>query len=136
MKLIVCLDNRNGMLFAGRRQSSDRKLRQRILEITAGCRLWMNSYSAKQFGEAGENILVSEGFMADAAAEDCCFAENTDIRPFVDRIDTVILYRWNRDYPADVRFPVELFADRWRLAESCEFAGYSHDTITEEIYML
>ena len=36
MKIIVCVDNQNGMMFNHRRQSQDRVLRKRILELTGG----------------------------------------------------------------------------------------------------
>lgn len=49
MKIIVCVDNQNGMMFNHRRQSQDRVLRKRILELTGGKKLWMNAYSQKQF---------------------------------------------------------------------------------------
>ena len=49
MKIIVCVDNQNGMMFNHRRQSQDRVLRKRILELTGGEKLWMNAYSQKQF---------------------------------------------------------------------------------------
>ena len=41
MKIIVCVDNQNGMMFNHRRQSQDRVLRKRILELTGGEKLWM-----------------------------------------------------------------------------------------------
>ena len=46
MIIMICLDDRGGMLFNKRRQSQDVLLRQQILTETAGGRLWMNSYSA------------------------------------------------------------------------------------------
>ena len=49
MNIIVCVDKNNGMSFCGKRQSQDRVLRERVLEMTNGSRLLMNSYSAKQF---------------------------------------------------------------------------------------
>ena len=49
MKIIVCVDNQNGMMFNHRRQSQDRVLRKRIMELTGGKKLWMNAYSQKQF---------------------------------------------------------------------------------------
>ena len=36
MKIIVCVDNQNGMMFNHRRQSQDRVLRKRIMELTGG----------------------------------------------------------------------------------------------------
>ena len=42
---ISIVDNSMGMLFNHRRQSRDRVLVQRILEITRGHALWMNAYT-------------------------------------------------------------------------------------------
>ena len=61
MKIIVCVDNQNGMMFNHRRQSQDRVLRKRILELTGGEKLWMNAYSMGQFpDEAASRIQVTE----------------------------------------------------------------------------
>ena len=56
MKIIVCVDNQNGMMFNHRRQSQDRVLRKRILELTGGKKLWMNAYSQKQFLQVNGNM--------------------------------------------------------------------------------
>ena len=49
MIAIVCLDDENGMLFNGRRQSRDRVVTERIALLAAGKKLWMNEYSAGLF---------------------------------------------------------------------------------------
>ena len=49
MILIVAVDDRNGMTFNHRRQSQDKRLRERILSMTKNGKLWMNAYSHKQF---------------------------------------------------------------------------------------
>ena len=65
MNIIVCIDKNGGMMFGGRRQSQDCVLREKILEVTSGSRLLMNSYSAKQF-ENAESIVVDEDFLSKA----------------------------------------------------------------------
>lgn len=136
MHIIACLDNRDGMLFAGRRQSMDRALRVRVEQMAGKSRLWMNGYSAKQFAENSQKICVDEDFLEKASPEDFCFVENTDVIPYQGRVRRVILYRWNRDYPSDTKFPVALFAANRTLVSSTDFPGNSHETITEEIYSL
>lgn len=135
MKIIVCLDDHDGMLFAGRRQSKDSVLRRRVLELVSDGILWMNAYTAGQFEEQG-SIRCDEDFLEKAAAGDYCFVENVDVTPYLHKIRGVILYRWNRRYPADVTFPVSLFADRWQLESRVDFPGSSHESITEERYIL
>ncbi len=132
MKLILCLDDQGGMLFNRRRQSRDRAVAEDILQITAGSRLWMDSYSAPMFA----GVVPEDGFLDGAGENDYCFIERADISAYADQVTGVIIYRWNRTYPADVRFPEELFASRWRLASCVDFPGNSHEKITREVYTL
>ena len=131
MKVIVCVDDKNGMLFNNRRQSSDRMLRERMLALVGRSRLWMNAYSAKQFLETTA-MVVDETFLDKAQAGEYCFVENVDVLPFADTIEEVILYRWNTVYPSDVRFPMELIEGKTPVS-TADFAGHSHPKITEEI---
>ena len=132
MILIVCVDDNNGMLFHGRRQSRDRLLAERILRHCAGRRLWMNAYSRSQFPHKAE-ISVHEACLSLAEKGEFCFVENQDVRPAADRVEQVILYRWNRVYPAYVYFSLSL--DGWSLSHREEFKGSSHQHITEEVYV-
>lgn len=136
MVLVVCVDDKMGMLFNGRRQSKDRLLRADLLQLTEGRQLWMNSYSATQFDEVAAHICVDESFLDKADTDDYCFVENTDIAPYADRVTGVLIYRWNRSYPGDAFFPLELFENRWHLLSREEFSGSSHDTVTREVYKL
>lgn len=131
MILIACIDDRGGMLFNRRRQSQDRLLRQDLLEEAAGRPLWMNAYSLRQFGPAPGNIRVAEDFAARAGEGEFCFFEDVDPVPWLEKAEAVILYRWNRRYPADRYFPQPLAGRSVKRRE--EFAGSSHDCITKEI---
>lgn len=134
MIVMLCTDERDGMLFGGRRQSQDRLLRQDVLRQSAGSTLWMNAYSARQFAPLAPHVRVSEAFLSEAQPGDYCFVENTDLLPWLDRVEAVIRYGWNRHYPSDVRLPFSLTPPDWQLCEQTEFAGSSHETITKEVY--
>ena len=131
MHLILTLDNADGMLFNKRRQSRDRVMNEHILTLVGGRTLWMNAYSAKLFDLAAHpNIRVSETYLDNAGEDDFCFDET--IPPVGREAKTVYVFRWNRDYPADVRAGVDFSAYQKRIAE--EFTGSSHEKITLEIY--
>ena len=131
MILIVCVDDHNGMMFNHRRQSQDRVLRADILELTDGKKLWMNAYSRKQFAESdAEKILVDETFLDAAGDGEFCFVETQPITA-PEQIEALILYRWERIYPADLHFALP---KQLRLVEQTKFQGYSHPELTEEIY--
>ena len=129
MILIACVDDNMGMAFNHRRQSQDRILRRRLLERVGVSKLWMSPYSARQFDALPENVLVTERFLSEAGAGEYCFAELN----CPDDAEGVVLYRWNRSYPTDMHFTLNLTG--FRLTERTDFAGFSHPKITEEIYI-
>lgn len=131
MNIILCLDDKNGILFNKRRQSRDRVLCERVLELSAGSRLLMNEYSAKIFPEG--NIIVDENFLKNAVTGDYCFVENADFLRYTEKIEDVIIYRWNRVYPSDVKIDASFFSGR-EAASTEDFEGSSHEKITEVIY--
>ena len=132
MILITCVDNNMGMLFNHRRQSQDRVLKERILKSASGKIIWMNHYSENQFKDFenyinnSQNYNIDEHFLSKAACNDICFVEDCSVAPFEQKIEKIILYKWNRDYPAE---------HGWKLISSEDFVGSSHDKITEEIYV-
>lgn len=136
MKIAVCLDDRDGICFAGRRLSKDICQREDLLAMTAPGPLWMSRYCAAQFGTLPEFVIVDDDFLEKAAPEDWCFVEREDVTTVSDRISRVAIYRWNRSYPADRKFPLELFCHRWQQRDCREFPGKSHETITLEVYDL
>jgi len=136
VNIIVCVDDAGGMLFNGRRQSKDRILRAQARLLAEKKPLWMNSYSAKLFAEDGIPVVIDEAFLEHAPDDAWCFVENADVIPFADKIQKLAIYRWNRQYPSDVKFPLSLFESRWECISTREFAGSSHDQITEEVYCL
>ena len=113
MILISCIDDRGGLLFHGRRLSRDRVL----------CQDGLSS-----------SILTSEDFLAQAAPGEFCFLEDRPIRPFLDRVESMVLYHWNRRYPADLFLDLDPAALGWSLLGREEFPGSSHKKITKEVY--
>ena len=139
MKLIVCIDEKKGMMINHRRQSQDRVLRDDIRKECQGSILRMNAYSAGLFEKDADveimvQIFSSEDFLAQASEDDCCFVEDQDISLWLEQADTVILYQWNRHYPADLYFTAELSEDTWQMERQEDFAGSSHEKITKTVY--
>lgn len=134
MKLILCVDDNGGVAFNHRRQSRDRVLNEHILALCGMHRLWITPYTAKLFGEdTAAQLCVAEDCLAQAGEEDFCFAELTDPTPYLERAQQVILYHWNRTYPADVHFTLP--KNGWSRQREAEFTGSSHEKITEEVFI-
>ena len=134
MKIIVCLEDKKGMMFNKRRLSKDRILIEEIGQTLEMQTIWMNAYSYKLFESLNwQNIKVDEDFLQNADAKDACFVENQKLVDYKEKIDELIIYWWNRRYPADFYFDLDL-NDFDKMNET-EFEGSSHEKITKQIYV-
>lgn len=135
MKIFAVVDDNQGMLFNNRRQSQDRCLREQILLDCAGKRLWMNEYSARQFDTPlPDNLIVDEEYLDKAGADEACFVENLSLSGYEAQISRLTLFRWNRVYPADTYFTIDLTNGEWKRTFVEEFEGNSHEKITKEVW--
>lgn len=137
MFVIVCVDDKMGLSFAKKRQSMDTVLRQKLLQLCNGKRLWMREYTAKQFeGEPTDSVEIktSETYLAEAQDNDYCFVEIDDILPYADKINGIVLCRWNRVYPSDKKLLIPGKMEDWTIHLLEEFSGKSHKKITLELW--
>ena len=131
MTVAVCLDDKKGMMFNNRRQSRDSELIKRLLYACKDKKLYINEYSRSLF-ESGD-VFVSGDFLDKANTGDICFVENRDVLPYINKINKLMIYHWNKTYPADTFFNVDL--NGFELVSSVDFTGSSHDIITETVYV-
>ena len=121
------------MMFNKRRQSQDKLLRASIKELVKGKTLFMNEYSYKLYKDINnENIIVSENYLDECENDNFCLVENKPLNNYIEKIDNIIIYKWNRIYPSDLYFDIK--NGQWKLIETEEFQGSSHEKITKEIY--
>lgn len=133
MNVIVCVDDSLGMLFNNRRQSRDSVLINRVIDMCDKSRLWIGEFSRSLFSTFDCPIMIiNDNFLNVAGAGDFCFVENVHLTPFVDKIERLIVFKWNRDYPSDFSLDVDL--SEWSLVSSNDFKGSSHEEITMEVY--
>lgn len=126
--LIVCTDDKNGMMFNNRRQSRDALVIADLIQIVGQNKLYCSEYTAKLFDDFDFTPQICENFnnLSDSSY---VFIENPDDIP--KNITKIIKYLWNRHYPSDKKFNMNGF----KLESSCEFSGKSHEKITREIYI-
>lgn len=134
MIVIVCVDQRNGLAFNGRRQSRDRMVAADILKESAGRRLWMTPSSRRLFlPEAGD--LPGAGLPGPGRSGRAVLCGGAAPAPWMDRIEGMILYRWDRVYPADLHLDVVPSLPVWHLVSAGELPGFSHKKIEKEVYL-
>ena len=133
MKIIVCLDDYGGMLFNHRRQSRDRVLIADVMHDMGEKKICILPYSELLFADYAGRYTVVEDFSS-LPDDSVCFVENVDVSPFLESISTVTVYNWNRVYPRDFVFDINLEKEGFSLMSSHEFEGYSHENIRKEVY--
>lgn len=130
MKIILCIDERRGMMFNHRRQSRDRVLIDDMLAYIKNTPLCISPYSSQLF-EGKKNVHVIKSF-ANVDSLAYCFIEDADPCAFAEQVDEIVLYHWNRHYPADRYFQMDLC--NFTLTDTVEFVGSSHEKITREVW--
>lgn len=133
MTLLFCLDDRNGLSFHNRRQSRDRAVLADIVSQLTGV-LLVDPMSEKMMlrHEIPYEIVTEEMLPAEDALY---FMEQRSPESLLPQAKKVVIYRWNRVYPADRYLEIPLQEAGFSLTEVSQFPGYSHETITREVYV-
>ncbi len=132
LTVFICLDKGGGMLFNERRQSRDSKVIADIINSVGEDDLYIKPFSSELFSQA-DGIIESAAPFDERDAK-FIFAEDMISRAQLEKADKLIIYRWNKVYPADVYFDFSPTSEGMRLSYKLEFAGSSHECITKEVY--
>ena len=124
MTLIVWVGKNGEMLFNSRRCSRDKAVVAEIMSAF-GETLCVSSYSAPLF--EGARIISR----LEEAGDGAVFLEDLPLSPALAQAQKLIVYRFDRVYPANVRLEIP---QDFTLTESTEFSGYAHEKITREVY--
>ena len=132
MKIIICWSNNKGIAFHQRRVSRDAAVIADIKSLLGQQPLYIHPASQILFGESGIDLVCSESYLSDANDNDYVFIESDAYLSFEDDIRQIIAYNWNRDYPADTYFRMDLSA--FEQVDSTILPGHSHENIQREIW--
>ncbi len=133
MKIIICLDERQGLLFNHRRQSKDREVIADIGEFLKGT-LYLTKYSESLFANKEIPYVCVEHPSEIAEDDGVFFAESTDFLSCLDNVKQITVYWWNRHYPSDVRLEIDFQAEGFTSVEAVDLVGFSHEKITKETF--
>ena len=131
MNIIICLDDNNGMLFNNRRQSRDKALLSDIFCDLKDEMLFITKFSEKLMSEYSDRIIICES-VSKLENGEWFFCENVDLTAFADKIEKLVVYKWNRVYPTD--FNCSLDFSLFNLESESDFEGNSHSVITKQIF--
>lgn len=132
MTAIVCIEDRGGILFLGRRVSRDVEVARDIARDFR--KILLSGYSLPLFDGVKIDTGVCVSPLLEGRAGDAAFIEDASIKDNLGKISRLIIYKWNRTYPSDTKLGVLPEDEGFRLVSSCEFVGNSHKTITKEVY--
>ncbi len=133
MTLYLCLDDKNGMLFNHRRQSRDSAVLEDIRAQLPDV-LYIHPFSEKLVSSAQLPYALAPEDLTTLPPEAHFFGESPAAANLLPQAETLVLYRWNRVYPADARWEADPAQSGFSLAETTEFPGSSHKIITKEVY--
>ncbi len=112
MTVVIALDDKNGFSFNHRRQSRDEALTKRLMEMKVNIEDYSYEIFPKSYIGNSDSYFIEKDLSKLHTA------------------DKLVVFRWNRIYPSDIKADLS----EWRKISESEFAGKSHDKITEEHY--
>ena len=86
-------------------------------------------------GMAMPQINISGEFLNEAVPGDYCLVEDVSVATYEKWVEQIILFKWNRVYPQDRAFDIDLTQNRWKLQSTEDFPGHSHENVTMEVYV-
>lgn len=128
MTVIICAGKNGAVMFNDRRCSKDRAVISDIAETFPDKAICVRAYSASLFAGTKVKIIASFDELLDT---DILFLEDVPFSEISGRTDTLVVYRWDREYPADLKLTVD---NGFTLVSAEAFSGYSHERITKEVY--
>lgn len=135
MTVIVCLSDGGGMTFNKRRQSRDVAVIKDIEKLVCDGALFISEFSLSLFSESNLSVIAVTDPLSVADTEDFVFLEDRGVCEYGSKIEKLVIYRWNRKYPTDLKFDIDPVSRGMKLCEIFEFAGKSHEKITREIWI-
>ena len=123
------------MTFNGRRQSRDSQVISDIKRVSCKSALLASPFSKRMLTDGGLSPKIHDDPLSNACGGDFVFIEDQPLLSHLERIDGLIIYRWNRHYPSDRKLDLDPKANGFRLKSSREFKGRSHEKITREDYV-
>lgn len=130
MTFAVCIDDRGGMAFMGKRLSRDRVQLERLFSLVGEGVLLVTPYSERLVEGFPRVRVVSDVRVREENT--VLFLETVDPTPLLRSGDTLAVYRFGRHYPSDLRLVADL--SRMELLSACAFVGSSHPDMTETLY--
>lgn len=120
----ICVDKNFGLSFNNRRVSRDKNVLLDMVKCSK--KIKMSKYSEELF-----KSLNLDSFIGEDLSCDIFFEVSVDYN-VLNKCDTLIIYNWNRSYPSDVVFKINI--DDYIITEQKDFEGTSHDCITKITY--
>ena len=138
MTLIITVDECFGIVFGGRRQSRDRELTRDAVRLACGRRIIAKEYSRLLFKEAGEDtndVIFEDEPTRVAERDDVVLLELCVTEDDLSRADELVVYNWNRRYPATSKLDTALINRYFIPVRTVEFKGNSHEKLTRVEYI-
>lgn len=132
MILAFCVDDQGGLAFNHRAAEPGPSAGGGFAGGGRARPVFCLPYSAGLFDPGAVTVVDAPGAVS---ADGILFLENTDPAAYIPHAEELLLYRWNRLYPADLTLNGTPVQWGYRLQDTTNFAGTSHEKITRERYV-
>lgn len=131
--IAFCMDSRHGMRFNNRRQVKDVEMLSDLISRFGGDKIYISPFSAKIFADY-ENVTVCEDPITSCEDNSLCFIEEANLIHDLEAFDTIVVYTWGLNYPADEYFECDLYSLGFKKISKDKIKTLIHEKIIREVY--
>ncbi len=135
MKVVVCHDLMNGIMFNNRRTCHDVNQRKHLKQLINGANLYMSEYSYKKFSDIFPDAKIVHD-VSSIKDDEFFWLENDLFNLNLDDVDEFIVYVWDNTFPSDFDFDyINNNFDKFSLIELGEFKDSIGDKFFVKKYL-
>lgn len=132
MVIVACIDKSGNIALNTNGQLNHIIFLIRLKVVSNEALLYMNCNSSQQFGYYPMK-MIDDNFLDIAGEDSYCFVEDTDVTPYIDCIDKIILYKWNKKFSSRLKFDKSIL-NKFSIVSKKSFYGESFLKISEVVY--
>lgn len=133
--IALCIDPRGGMRFNKRRQVKDVEVISDLVSRFGGEKIYISPFSAKLFLGC-ENVEICDDPISACEENSLCFIEEASLLHDLDSFDTMVVYVWGLNYPADEHFTYDISSLGFKRISKDKMKTQIHEKVTRDVYKI
>ena len=134
IEFVVCVEDRYGISFNKRLIGRDKLIDEFLIESLDGSEVFVDDNYLKYSKDNRFKLISEFDFNEDSNKSITIYCTSENSLAYLDRSEEIIIYYWNRAYPADLYLDYDFIRTNYKLVEKIEEIEGSSHILAKEIW--